>query len=345
MAIRRKHFRILVSPPDLADTVLPYSLFNEVRNSCVPDDMRRYLLCDSRAFCNDPEPLFECLVPKRFLLVFADKNVGRSFCNERIICPPCSEVRFRHDKGDMARFSCLAISIDNNCVLTKGDLIPCQGTQLFDPECSFVQHGDIAAINRPGARFNHLVDLLFGQHLGSSFCHRIAAGCFDLPDLVLRDVTDPFSDQPEVKFLERRDVDPDSTCGVRVAFGTRVLETVDTCIEVIDGIGPVWAQEPSHLHQVKRELVDPAWTDIAGRLDPCNMIMDKDPVVFGNLPLLKCFLKRAGGILRLDVVKLNWFRGWCTRACTAEHIRFSCDAILKTSQGIFNRSRTDLTLR
>src|SRR5208283_558440 len=116
-----------------------------------------------------------------------------------------------------------------------------------------------------------------------------AAGCFDLPDLVLMDVTDPFSDQPEVKFLKGRDVVPDSTCGVRVAFGTRTFEPADTGIDVIDGIGPVWAQEPSHLHQVKRELVDPARTDIAGRLDPCNMILNKSTVVFGNLTILNRF--------------------------------------------------------
>src|SRR5208283_2319886 len=124
MAIRRKHFRTLISPPDLADTVLPYSLFNEVRNSCVPHNMRRYLLRNPRSFCNNPEPLFECLVPKRFLLVFAYENVGRSFCNERIICPPCGEVRFRHDEWDVTRFPRFAVGVYNNRVLTEGDLIP-----------------------------------------------------------------------------------------------------------------------------------------------------------------------------------------------------------------------------
>ena len=63
------------------------------------------------------------------------------------------------------------------------------------------------------------------------------------------------------------------------------------------------------------------------------------------LTILDGFSERAGSVMRLDMVKLNRFRGWCTRACTAEHIRFSYDSILKTYQVFFNNWRRDLTLR
>ena len=71
-------------------------------------------------------------------------------------------------------------------------------------------------------------------------------------------------------------------------------------------------------------------------------VLDKCAVVFGNLTFLKCFHERTDGVSRLDMVKLYWFRGWCTRACTAEHTNISRKDIFKTSHGIF---RKDLTMR
>ena len=81
-----EHLCALVSPPDLPDAVFSHTLPNKVRDSGMPNQVRGYLLRDSCAGCNDPEPLFECLVPERFLFMLADEDVCITFWYERVVC-------------------------------------------------------------------------------------------------------------------------------------------------------------------------------------------------------------------------------------------------------------------
>jgi hypothetical protein len=93
-----------------------------------------------------------------------------------------------------------------------------------------------------------------------------------------------------------------------MTFDPCIFQMANAGIDIINGIGSVWAKKSPHFYEIKRELINSSRADIAGHRDPCNMIFDKSAVIGGDSSLLKCICERTGSVLGFDVVKLDGFR-------------------------------------
>ena len=56
MGVRCEHFRGLVTPPDLPDTVFPDLLTHQLTDSGMPENVRRHFFSDTGALCDNPDP-------------------------------------------------------------------------------------------------------------------------------------------------------------------------------------------------------------------------------------------------------------------------------------------------
>jgi len=220
----------------------------------------------------------------QWVVLLGEKNKDIRFRRERIVIFPPVDVFRGHDEADISWFAGFEIDVDDNAVLIEFEIIPDQSPNLSDTKATFIEHGDDGPVPAVLAGPYHRSDFFFGEEVTGFFCHGLLGRDSDLTEFFLVDVGVFAFDHPDIKLLKNYRVVGQGILFVWLAvFGVGRFDTVNTLIDVDDGVLTKRTDEFSPSYQVKNDFVDAGRRDVSAGFVFTNKFVEKADIILGDL--------------------------------------------------------------